>query len=32
MLTFEGMRSLIDVILILIRWNGAYPLSRRDLE
>jgi putative transposase len=32
MLTFEGMRFPIDVILVCIRWHAAYPLSYRHLE
>jgi len=29
---FRGMRFLIDVILVCIRWYAAYPLSYRHLE
>jgi putative transposase len=32
MLSFKGMRFLIDVILVCIRWYAAYPLSYRHLE
>jgi len=32
MLSFEGMRFPIDVILACIRWYVAYPLSYRHLE
>ena len=31
MLNFKGMRYPIDVILVCIRWNAAYPLSYRHL-
>ena len=32
MLNFKGMRFPIDVILVCIRWDVAYPLSYRHLE
>ena len=32
MLATKGMRFLIDVILVCIRWYAAYPLSYRHLE
>jgi putative transposase len=32
MLSFKGMRFPIDVILVLIRWSPAYPLSYRQIE
>ena len=32
MLNFKGMRFLIEVILVCIRWYVAYPLSYRHLE
>ena len=32
MLSFQGMRFPIDVILVCIRWYVAYPLSYRHLE
>jgi putative transposase len=32
MLIFKGMRFPIDVILVCMRWNAAYPLSYRLLE
>jgi len=32
MLATKGMRFLIDVILVFIRWYAAYPLSYRHLE
>jgi putative transposase len=32
MLTTEGIRFPIDVILVCIRWYAAYPLSYRHLE
>jgi len=32
MLKFKDMRFPIDVILVFIRWDAAYPLSYRHLE
>jgi putative transposase len=32
MLSFKGMRSPIDVILVCICWYAAYSLSYRHLE
>jgi putative transposase len=32
MLNTKGMRFPIDVILVCIRWDAAYPLSYRHLE
>ena len=32
MLSFQGMRFPINVILVCVRWYVAYPLSYRHLE
>jgi hypothetical protein len=32
MLKFKDMRFPIDVILVFIRWDAAYPLSYRHLK